>query len=87
MEGSNVCSTDIQCVMTSGGSKWCTGPKTDKCYSYDYVSKSWIFKLKLSKARAYAASAVLPNLELWISGGAGKKTILKSIEILSVTKK
>ena len=87
MEGSNVCETDMQCVKTSGGTRWCTGPKTDECYSYDYVSEVWNqAQVSLSKARAYAASVVLPNEELWISGGAGKKSILKSIEIFHVTR-
>ena len=85
--GSNVCETDVQCVKTSGGTRWCTGPKTDECYSYDYVSEAWNqAPVSLSKARAYAASVVLPNEELWISGGAGKKSILKSIEIFYVTR-
>ena len=88
MEGSNVCETDMQCVKTSGGTRWCTGPKTDECYSYDYVSEVWNqAPVSLSKARAYAASVVLPNEELWISGGAGKKSILTGPKKAQCSKK
>ena len=38
-EGSVECDRDIDCIITTGGTRWCTGPKTTKCYSYDSVSK------------------------------------------------
>ena len=40
--------------------------------------------MDLKVGRAYASAAVLPNGELWITGGANKKNILNTIEILSV---
>lgn len=86
-EGSNFCDRDIECVTTTGGARWCTGPKTGNCYSYDpYLTKDWSYVLSLRTPRAYAASAVLPNGELWISGGAGKSAILNTIEIIYVKK-
>lgn len=87
VEGSNDCDRDIECVTTAGAARWCTGPKTNKCYTYDpYFTKDWSYVLSLKTPRAYAASAVLPNGELWISGGAGKTKILDTIEILFVKK-
>lgn len=35
-EGSWDCNTDLDCVVTKGGARWCTGPKTKKCYSLIY---------------------------------------------------
>ena len=40
--------------------------------------------MTLKTARAYAAAAVLPNGELWITGGMGRHGALDSIEILVV---
>ena len=38
-EGSKVCDRNIECVTTGGESKWCTGPKTNECYTYNFLSK------------------------------------------------
>ena len=40
VERSNDCDTDLDCVHTSGGARWCTGPKVKKCYTlyYDIVT-------------------------------------------------
>ena len=42
--------------------------------------------MSLKTPRAYASGAVLPNGEFWITGGASRTKILKTIEILSVKK-
>ena len=47
-EGSIKCDRDIECIETTGGSKWCTGPKTSFCYSYDPVSKVTMKMLELN---------------------------------------
>jgi hypothetical protein len=38
-EGSTVCNTNMQCVKSTGGSEWCTGPKTADCFTYNYIRK------------------------------------------------
>ena len=40
--------------------------------------------MSLKTPRAYASGAVLPNGEFWITGGASRTSVLKTIEILSV---
>ena len=40
--------------------------------------------MSLKTPRAYASGAVLPNGEFWITGGASRTKVLKTIEILSV---
>ena len=55
VERSNDCDTDLDCVHTTGGARWCTGPKVKKCYTlyYDLVSSTevrnffWILTIKL----------------------------------------
>lgn len=42
-EGSRVCNTNIQCVKTTGGAEWCTGPKTSDCFSYNFIMKVMFF--------------------------------------------
>ncbi len=42
--------------------------------------------MTLNEARAFARTMVTPDGKLWISGGAGKKKFLKTIEILKVVK-
>ena len=34
-EGSQDCDRNTECVITSGGARWCTGPKLRECYVYD----------------------------------------------------
>ena len=34
-EGSQDCNRNVECVITSGEAKWCTGPKLKECYVYD----------------------------------------------------
>ena len=46
-EGSKDCDRDYECVKTTGGTQWCTGPKTGACYSLDTVSK--VIKAKTFK--------------------------------------
>ena len=46
--------------------------------------QKWKQDVSLKSNRAYAASAILPNGDLWISGGVGSTKILDSIEILIV---
>ena len=48
-----------------------------------YLQK-WKQDLSLKSKRAYAASTVLPNGDLWISGGVGSTKVLDTIEILTV---
>ena len=38
----------------------------------------------MKSKRAYAASTILPNGQLWISGGVSSTKVLNTIEILSV---
>ncbi len=35
----NICDRNIECVKTTGGTRWCTGPKTKSCYAYDPLFK------------------------------------------------
>ena len=70
-------------MKTTGGSEWCTGPKTKHCYSYDFIQKSWIKVAELKTARAYAGSVTMPDGTFWILGGVGTKSVLKSTEIIS----
>ncbi len=87
-EGSWDCKTDLDCVVTQGGAKWCTGPKTKHCYSltYDVIAntESWVQVASMSTARAYATGAVLFNGQFWITGGISRSKILDSIEIFVV---
>ena len=48
-EGSKDCDRDYECVKTTGGTQWCTGPKTGACYSLDTVSK--VIKAKTFKKK------------------------------------
>ena len=29
------CKRNVECVITNGGSKWCSGPRTKECYTYE----------------------------------------------------
>ena len=63
-EGSNICDRNIDCVTTKGGAKWCTGPKTKYCYSYQLVSETWVHVIdlikgmKISKLNFHSANAI-----------------------------
>ena len=87
-EGMTDCKKNIDCVQTSGGAQWCTGPKIKHCYSlsYDLIEgvEKWLHVLDLKIERAYASAAVLPTGEFWITGGASKTKILDTIEIAFV---
>lgn len=89
-EGSWDCGTDMDCVKTQGGARWCTGPKTKECYSLliDYIEgkEKWTKVIDMREARAYASAAVVPNGDFWITGGVSRSKILDTIEILSVDK-
>ena len=82
-EGSITCDRNVDCVETTGGSQWCTGPKTTECHSYDFIQKSWNKVADLKEARAYAGSVTMPDGSLWIMGGVGIKKVLTSTEILT----
>jgi len=83
----NYCDRNAECIQTLGGALWCTGPKVNTCYTYDrYFTKKWVLAAKtLKTARAYAASVALPDGRLWILGGAGTSSILKSKEFIQVS--
>ena len=66
------CGHNAQCTLTAGMAKWCSGPRTDKCYWLDNAVPSrpvWKQDFRLPSARAHAASVVLPDGRLWILGG------------------
>ena len=85
-EKSEICQRNIECVQTPGGSKWCTGPKTANCYTYDPIlTRDWSLVTKLKTARANAAATVSMDDVFWIFGGAGKSKILTSCEKLTLT--
>ena len=44
-ERSQICDRNIDCIQTHQGPEWCTGPKTNKCFSYDPVLKVLNFLL------------------------------------------
>ena len=48
-----------------------------------YFLKVWNNVLKLKTARALASGLVTTTGQFYITGGFGKKSILKSVEILS----
>jgi Kelch motif/Galactose oxidase, central domain len=85
--GNTFCDRNAECVKTAGGSLWCTGPKTDACYTYDrYFAKNWVQSLQsLLSPRAYAASVIMPDGRLWILGGAGQSSILISTEFIELS--
>ena len=87
-EGNVFCDYNTECVKTLGGAQWCTGPKTDLCYTYEPIlSLSWVkLSATLKTARAYGASVVSSDGTFWIFGGVGKKAILKSSERLTFSK-
>lgn len=85
IEGSQHCNRNYECVKTLGGSEWCTGPKTDKCYTYDLFAQTWIkLEVGLKTARVYSGSTVMPDGTFWILGGVGTGKVLDSTEILSM---
>ena len=68
-------------METLGGTLWCTGPKTKECYTYDpLLKKDWIFATNLKASRVYQASTVSGDGTLWLIGGIGTSSILKSTE-------
>ena len=69
-------------LTCKGGAKWCTGPKTKRCYSYQLVDDTWIHATDLIKARVYAGTTTMPGGTLWIMGGVGVKSVLRSSEIV-----
>lgn len=81
------CPRNAQCVATAGGSLWCTGPKTNACYTYErYTKKTWVQSPKgLLTARAFSASVVMPDGRFWILGGAGKNAVLQTTEFLTLS--
>ena len=81
------CDRNAECIQTLGGTLWCTGPKLDACYTYDrYITKKWVLAAQtLRTARVYAASVALPDGRLWILGGAGSSSMLKSTEFIQVS--
>jgi len=86
-DGINYCSKNTECVKTTGGALWCTGPKINECYTYDAtVTRNWaLSSIGLQTSRAYAASVVLPDGRFWVLGGADESSILKSTEFLQIT--
>lgn len=78
------CARNAECIKSSGGSLWCTGPKISTCYIYKrYPTNTWIASpISLSTPRAYAASVVLPDGRIWVLGGAGSTNVLKSTEFI-----
>ena len=38
-EGSDICDRNVDCIKTYKGPEWCTGPKTNKCFTYEPVLK------------------------------------------------
>ena len=80
----NLCNRNVDCVTSAGGSSWCTGPKIAKCFIYDrYLTKSWLqSNIGLITPRAYAASVLLPDGRIWVLGGAGSTSVLKSTELI-----
>ena len=81
------CSGNAQCITSTGGSLWCTGPKTNACYTYDRVlKKNWILsETGLLTARAYAASVVMPDGRFWVLGGAGESEALQTTEFVTIS--
>ena len=82
-EKSQHCLTNMECVETAGGTQWCSGPKIQKCYSYEFVSKVWNEVAELKTARALAAGIVTSSGKFWVSGGYGKKKILDTTEVIT----
>lgn len=84
-ERSTFCEKNIECIKTKGGTLWCTGPRTNLCYSYDaLVTKAWTVVAKLKTPRALAASTVSFDGTFWLLGGISPTEILASTEKLNV---
>ena len=67
---------------------WCTGPRTKQCFTYDpLLKKDWVFATNLKSARVYQASAIAYDGTLWLFGGVGTNSILKSTEKVTYVKK
>ena len=83
-ERSQICDRNVDCIQTYQGAEWCTGPKTNKCFTYNPILKEWVEEeITLRTKRAYAGSVSLPDGTFWILGGAGTNSVLKSVEILT----
>ena len=82
----NYCLRNAECVTTAGNALWCTGPKITTCHVYDrYLTRSWLVSpTGLLTARSHAASVILPDGRVWILGGAGSSSVLKSTEFVSI---
>ena len=80
-----ICENNLECVKTAGEAEWCTGPKTDACYTFNILTDRWEKSGKLLQPRAYASSVVLSNGKVWVLGGLGRTEVLKSTEILENT--
>ena len=88
--GTKTCETNTDCVSTLGGSRWCTGPKSDECLVYDAtLTKQWqpVAGFKLKKPRAFAAVVQLPDGRFWVLGGITRDTIEDSTEFIEYDKK
>ena len=80
------CKKNTDCVITAGGTQWCTRPKTADCYYYSTsYPEEWKFAISLKTPRSYASSVILDDGRMWILGGAGQTDILKSTEFLELT--
>lgn len=77
-----VCSKNVECVTTPGDTKWCSGPKTADCYSFNIVTDKWDKSGQMSEARAYASHVVMPDGRVWVMGGLGSGQPLSSTEIM-----
>ena len=46
-----VCSKNVECVITAGETRWCSGPKTTDCYTFNIVTDKWELTGQLLEAR------------------------------------
>ena len=82
-EGSFICDRNVDCIQTHKGPEWCTGQKTNKCFSYDPIqkvfnvsfhlpSKSIVFLSRLGLSKLlYAQKELMQLLSLYQTGHFG----------------
>ena len=56
-------------VISCGGHDWSNGKYSSACYEYDLASSNWKLVGSMANNRLHAASVVLGENQIWITGG------------------
>jgi len=78
-------------IISCGGYDGTNNEYSSACYEYDHKTSNWKFVAPMIEGRTYAASVVLGENKIWITGGYGDRMDygmdLKTTEILDVETK